>query len=92
MKCLTLGYFQSGSSPADSGEEPPIAGKLEGALADWLGEGLVCGDGGEPFALRSVLVSQPVEQTQRLTLRSQPLLWPVTQAVDVVLAQLLRLE
>ena len=70
----------------------PIAGELEGALADWLGEGLVRGDGGEPFALRLVLVSQPVDQTQRLTLRSQPLLWPVTQAVDVVLAQFLRRE
>ena len=61
-------------------------------MADWLAEGLVRGDGGEPFALRFGLVSQPVEQTQRLTLRSQPLLWQVTQAVDVVLAQLLRLE
>ena len=70
MKCLTLGYFQSGSSPADSGEEPPIAGELEGALEDWLGEGLVCGDGVEPFALRLVLVSQPVDRTQRLTISS----------------------
>ena len=45
----------------------PIAGELEGALADWLGEGLVRRDGVEPFALRFGLVSQPVDQTQRLS-------------------------
>ena len=45
----------------------PIAGELEGALADWLGEGLVRGDGGETFARRLALGSQTVEQTQGLT-------------------------
>ena len=58
-----------------SGRSPnlrlPFAGELEGALADWLGEGLVRRDGGEPFALRFGLVSQTVDQTQGLTLRSQ---------------------
>ena len=46
----------------------PIAGELEGALADWLGEGLVRRDGGEPFALRFGLISQTVNQTQGFTL------------------------
>ena len=49
----------------------PFAGELEGALADWLGEGLVRRDGGETFALRFVLVSQTVDQTAFL-------LWPVS--------------
>ena len=48
----------------------PIASELEGALADWLAEGLVRSDRVESFALRFGLVSQPVDQTQRLTLRS----------------------
>ncbi len=52
----------------------PFAGELEGALADWLGEGLVRCDGGETFARGLALGSQTVDQTQRLTLRSQPLL------------------
>lgn len=34
-------------------------------------DGLARRDGGDPFALRLVLVSQPVDQSQRLTLRSQ---------------------
>ena len=49
----------------------PFAGELEGALADWLGEGLVRRDGGEPFARGLALGSQTVDQTQGLTLRSQ---------------------
>ena len=58
-----------------SGRSPnlrlPFAGELEGALADWLGEDLVRRDVGEPFALRFVLVSQPVDQTPSRTLRSR---------------------
>ena len=46
----------------------PFAGELEGALADWLGEGLVRRDGGETFARGLALGSQTVDQTQRLTL------------------------
>ncbi len=49
----------------------PIAGELQGALADGFAEGLVRREGGEPFGLRLALVSQEVNQTQRLTLRSQ---------------------
>ncbi len=48
-----------------SGRSPnlrlPFAGELEGALADWLGEGLLRRNGGEPFALRFGLVSQPAK-------------------------------
>ena len=39
----------------------PIAGELEGALADWLGEGLVRRDGGEPFDRGLALGSQTVD-------------------------------
>ncbi len=46
----------------------PIAGELQGALADGGAEGLVGGDGVEPFGLRFVVVSQEVNQTQGLTL------------------------
>ena len=49
----------------------PFAGELQGALADGFAEGLVGGDGVEPFGLRLVVVSQDVKQTQCLTLRSQ---------------------
>ncbi|MCX7421590.1 MAG: hypothetical protein NT013_18870 [Planctomycetia bacterium] len=35
----------------------PFAGELEHALADWLGEGLVRRDGGEPFAFGVLRVS-----------------------------------
>ena len=49
----------------------PIAGELQGALADGVAEGLVGGEGVEPFGLRLALVKQEVNQTQRLTLRSQ---------------------
>ena len=51
----------------------PIAGELQGALADppRRTEGLVRGEGGEPFGLRLALVSQEVNQTQGLTLRTQ---------------------
>ena len=40
-------------------------------MADGGAEGLVGGDGVEPFGLRFVVVSQEVNQTQGLTLRSQ---------------------
>ena len=49
----------------------PFAGELEGALADWLGEGLVRCDGGETFDRGLALGSQDVMQTQGLTLRAQ---------------------
>ncbi|MCX7421592.1 MAG: hypothetical protein NT013_18880 [Planctomycetia bacterium] len=51
---------------------------LEGALADWLGEGLVRRDGGEPFARGLALGSLTVDQTQRLTLRTRSarVSWP----------------
>ncbi len=49
----------------------PFAGELQGALADGFAEGLVRREGGETFGLRVALVSQKVNQTQRLTLRSQ---------------------
>ena len=49
----------------------PIAGELQGALADGFAEGLVGREGVEPFGLRLALVSQEVNQTQGLTLRSQ---------------------
>ena len=48
----------------------PLAGELQGALADGGAEGWVGGDGGEPFGLRFVVGSQEVNQTQRLTRRS----------------------
>ena len=48
----------------------PLAGELQGALADGFAEGLVGGDGVEPFGLRLVVVAQEVKQTQSLTLRS----------------------
>ena len=61
--------------PCRSGRSPnlrlPFAGELEGALADWLGEGLVRCDGGEPFARRLALGSQTVDQTQGLTRRTK---------------------
>ncbi len=46
----------------------PFAGELEGALAHWLGEGLVRCDGGETFARGLALGSQTVDQAQGLTL------------------------
>ena len=49
----------------------PIAGELQGALADGFAESLVRREGGEPCGLRVDLGSQEVNQTQRLTLRSQ---------------------
>ena len=45
--------------------------KLQGALADAVVDGLVRGDGVEPFGLGLALVTQEVNQTQSLTLRSQ---------------------
>ncbi len=42
----------------------PFAGELEGALADWLGDGLVRCDGGETFDRGLALGSQTVDQTQ----------------------------
>ena len=49
----------------------PLASELQGALADRFAEGLVRREGGEPCGLRLALVSQEVNQTQYLTLRSQ---------------------
>ena len=49
----------------------PFAGELQGALADGVADGLVGRDGVEPFGLGLVLVTQEVNQTQCLTLRSQ---------------------
>ena len=58
-----------------SGRSPnlrlPFAGELEGALADWLGEGLVRRDGGETFDRGLALGSQTVDQPTFL-------LWPVS--------------
>ena len=59
----------------------PIAGELQGALADGGAEGLVGGDGVEPCGLRFVVVSQEVNQTQRLTLRSQRQSLATTKAI-----------
>ncbi len=58
----------------------PFAGELQGALADGFAEGLVGGDGVEPFGLRLDLVSQsspvaPRQESralQRRRLRDQP--------------------
>ncbi len=52
----------------------PIAGELEGALADWSAEGLVRREGGETFGLRVDLGSQ---DANRCCGRS--LLWPVSR-------------
>ena len=48
----------------------PLASELERPLPNCLAERLVGGDGVEPFGLRLVVVSQEVNQTQGLTLRS----------------------
>ena len=53
--------------------------------------GLVRRDGGEPFARGLALGSQTVDQTPCRTLRSQPLMWTVKRAVDVVLVRIPRL-
>ena len=52
----------------------PLAGELQGVVADppRRTEGLVGGDGVEPFGLRLALVSQELNQTQGVTLGSQP--------------------
>jgi len=49
----------------------PLASELECPLPNCLADRLVGGDGVEPFGLRLVVVSQEVNQTQRLTLCSQ---------------------
>lgn len=49
----------------------PLASKPKRPLPNWLADRLVGGDGVEPFGLRLALVSQEVNQTQCLTLRSQ---------------------
>ena len=49
----------------------PLASELERPLPNCLADRLVGGDGVEPFGLRFVVVSQEVNQTQGLTLRSQ---------------------
>ena len=71
----------------------PIAGELQGALADGGAEGLVGGDGVEPFGLRFVVGSQDVKQAQGLTLRSQLWLWsaPCQRSFGIV-AERLSLE
>ena len=68
MFCLSLRRLAVSQSQSFS---LPIAGELQGALADGFAEGLVGGEGVEPFGLRLALVAQEVNQTQRLTLRSQ---------------------
>ncbi len=55
----------------------PFAGELQGALADGGAEGLVGGDGVEPFGLRFVVVSQEVNQTQSLTRQTKRFTWTV---------------
>ncbi len=49
----------------------PLAGELQGAVADGFADRLVRRDGVEPFGLGFALVTQEVNQTQCLTLRSQ---------------------
>ena len=76
-RCLFRGDLRS-SEAAGSGDPRraqllPIAGELQGALADGGAEGLVGGEGVEPFGLRLALVTLEVNQTQGLTL-----LWPVS--------------
>jgi hypothetical protein len=48
----------------------PLAGELQGALADGVADRLVGRDGGEPGGLGLALVTQEVNQAQCLTLRS----------------------
>ncbi len=67
---LTVGRGGSVRRPATT-HSFPFAGELQDALADGFAEGLVGGDGVEPFGLRLALVSQEVNQTQRLTRSSQ---------------------
>ena len=55
----------------------PLASELQGALADGDAEGLVGGDGVEPFGLRFVVVSQEVNQTQSLTRQTKRFTWTV---------------
>ena len=68
---MTEGYqlFATGHNKATL--RLPIASELQGALADGVAEGLVGGEGVEPFGLRLALVSQDVKQTQGLTRSSQ---------------------
>ena len=47
----------------------PLAGELQGALADRFGDGLIGGNGGETFGLGLALGTQIADQTQRFTLR-----------------------
>ncbi len=49
----------------------PLAGELQGALTDGFADGLIGGNGGEPFGLGLDSGTQKADQTQRLTLRSQ---------------------
>ena len=66
---LTVGRGGSVRRPAPT-HSFPFAGELQGALADGFAEGLVGGDGVEPFGLRLALVAQEVNhQAQRFTFR-----------------------
>ncbi len=42
----------------------PLAGELQGSLTDGFGDGLIGGNGGEPFGLGLALCTQKVDQTQ----------------------------
>ena len=64
---LTVGRGGSVRRPATT-HSFPFAGELQGALADGFAEGLVGGEGVEPFGLWLVVGSQEVKQTQGLTL------------------------
>ena len=76
--------------PCRSGRSPnlrlPFAGELEGALADWLGEGLVRRDGGETFDRGLALGSQTVEQTQGLSPLRSPAhsSWQIRRSADLI--------
>ena len=68
-----LVFDRPNHSSVGSAKRLPFAGELQGALADGGAEGLVGGEGVEPFGLRLALVAQEVKQTQGLTR-----LWPVS--------------
>ena len=60
----------------------PFAGELEGALADWLGEGLVRRDGGEPFAFGVLRVSGALD------LSRSDFLWMASNTSDAEIQRL----
>ena len=61
---LTVGRGGSVRRPATT-HSFPFAGELQGALADGFAEGLVGGEGVEPFGLRLALGSQEVIPARR---------------------------